>query len=120
MDTPSIHTRYRAQRLIRMGEWLEENSDILIALIDGVDDPHTDSLDDAPVDAEEKLQLLQARQMAPLRALVRIAGVLRRGEWPAELGRDVTLYHSHACSECRYETLIKAPENKPEPFGDAG
>ena len=120
MDTPSIHTRYRAQRLIRMGEWLEENSDILIALIDGVDDAHTDSLDDTHGDVEERLQVLQMRQMAPLKALLRISGVLRRGEWPAELGKDVTLHHPAACPVHRYEVLIKAPESRPEPSGDAG
>jgi len=107
-------TLYRTQRLIRMGEWLEEHSSTLIALIDGVDDPHTDSLDDTHGDVEERLEILQHRQMAPLSALLRLAGVLRRKEWPAELGKDVTLHHPHACPKHQYQVVIKAVSQEAE------
>ena len=107
-------TLYRTQRLIRMGEWLEEHSSTLIALIDGVDDPHTDSHDDTHISAEERLETLQFRQMAPLSALLRIAGVLRRKEWPAELGKDVTLHNPHACPKHQYQVVIKAPAQETE------
>ena len=107
-------TLYRTQRLIRMGEWLEENADALIALIDGVDDAHTDSHDDAHVSAEERLEVLQHRQMAPLSALLRLADVLRRRDWPAELGKDVTLHHPHACPKHQYQVVIQAPAQQAE------
>ena len=102
-------TLYRTQRLIRMGEWLEEHQPTLIALIDGVDDPHTDSFDDKHGDIEERLETLQYRQMAPLRALLRLAAVLRRDDWGARIGNDVTLHHPHACPKHQYQVVIKAP-----------
>ena len=107
-------TLHRTQRLIRMGEWLEEHTSTLIALIDGVDDPHTDSLDDTHGDIQERLEALQFRQMAPLNALLRLAAVLRRDNWPAELGKDVTLRHAHACPKHQYQVVIKAPSQETE------
>ena len=107
-------TLYRTQRLIRMGEWLEENSDTLIALIDGVDDAHTFSFDDKYNNVEDRLQILQNRQMAPLGGLLKLAAVLRRDDWPAELGKDVTLHHPHSCPKHQYQVVIKAPAQETE------
>ena len=107
-------TLYRTQRLIRMGEWLDENADTLIALIDGVDDAHTDSIDDTHISAEERLEVLQHRQTSPLKALLKINSKLRRDEWGAQLGNDVTLHNPNACPKCQYQLVIKAPVQQPE------
>ena len=114
MNKPETHTRYRVQRLIRMGEWLEQNRALLIALYDSIDDAHTESLD---MQLEDTLILeqLQGKQLAPLEGLGNVLMALRGNpDWGVKRGTDVTLYHPHACSKHKYEVVIPAPKPNTE------
>ena len=91
MNTPETHTRYRVQRLIRMGEWLERHEALLIALYDAIDEAHTESLE---MEMEDTLILeyLQGKQMDPLRGLGSVIADLRgQPNWGVKRGEDVTL-----------------------------
>ena len=46
---PQTHTRYRVQKLIRMGEWLERNQDALVLAFEVINEAH-DTLIDPPDD----------------------------------------------------------------------
>ena len=110
-------TLYRTQRLIRMGEWLEEHRSVLIALHGAIDDPHTDAIGDLENDRPSKeviLETLIDRQMEALVAMGRMLCQLRRNDWSAELGKDVTLHHPHACPKHKYQVVIKAPAQELE------
>ena len=107
---PETHIRYRAQRLIRMGEWLERNMDALITFYDKVDDEHTQALD-----CEKDIELLMCHVIAMTHALNaqgRLMMELRRNEWNVERGGDVTMVNPFACEEHRETVLIKAPTAK--------
>ena len=57
---PETHTRYRVQRLIRLGEWLERNQDLLVLAFDVMDDAH-DTLVDMPegMTAEDAVEFVR-------------------------------------------------------------
>ena len=110
MHTPETHTRYRVQRLIRMGEWLERHRSMLVALYDSIDDAHTESLD---LELEDTLilEMLQGKQSEPLDALGTVIGDIRHcPDWGVKRGEDVTLYHPGACEKHRYQVVIPAPK----------
>jgi len=111
MRTPEEHTRFRVQRLIRMGEWLERNEALLVALYDAVDDAHTEALE-AELDDTLILEHLLHKQMAPLRGLGTVVADLRMSNsWGVKAGEDVTLHHPRACAKHQYEVVI--PATKP-------
>lgn len=110
MSTPGWHTRWRVQRLIRMGEWLERHEALLLALYDSIDEAHTESLD---MEMEDTLILeyLQNKQMDPLRGLGMVLTDLRGApNWDVKRGEDVTLHHPRACAKHKYEVVIPAPK----------
>ena len=109
---PEVHVRYRTQRLIRMGEWLEHNAPILVALFDAIDDSHTRALS---TEGDDTLlfETLTMEMMGPLKALINVMGALRRDQWNVKRGEDVTLYHPWAfAEEQKHEVVIKAPRPK--------
>jgi len=114
MHTPETHFRARVQRVIRMGEWLQRNEAMLIALYDAIDDAHTDAID-MELDDTIILETLVSKQAAPLRALGTVIRDLRNSpDWGVESGKDVTLYHPNACPNHRHEVVLKAPKANTE------
>ena len=106
---PETHTRYRVQKLIRMGEWLERNAPALITAFDAIDDAHTDALEDEQPDAMT-IELITFRQMQPLKSMMQLMAELRRDNWGVKRGTDVTLHHPFACDGKEYEVVIEAPK----------
>jgi len=108
-----VARNFRTQRLIRMGEWLEQNEDALIALIESVDNAHTEAIDEhcsEKADDTLALESIVDRQMRPLAALNQLLVPLRNGRlWEVTMGEDVTLHQRFACAEHRWEVVIKAP-----------
>ncbi|MEC8738117.1 MAG: hypothetical protein VXX91_07790 [Planctomycetota bacterium] len=114
MMTPETHTRYRVQRLIRQGEWLQRNESFLAALYDAIDDAHTHALEQE-LDDTIILEFLLKKQAEPLRALGSVINDLRRQQyrnWEVQRGKDVTLHHPNACPGHQYEVVMKAPKPK--------
>jgi len=106
---PKTHTRYRVQRLIRMGEWLERNAPAIITAFDAIDDAHTDALEDHEPNALT-VDIITSRQLQPLKSLMFALAELRRDEWGVKRGTDVTLHHPFACEGKEYEVVIEAPK----------
>ena len=106
---PETHTRYRVQRLIRMGEWLERNAPAIITAFDAIDDAHTDAIEDDQPNALT-VEIITSRQLQPLKSLMIALAELRRDEWGVERGTDVTLHHPFACAGKEYEVVIEAPK----------
>ena len=95
-----------------MGEWLEYNAPILVALFDSIDDSHTRALS-TEGDDTVLFETLTMEMMAPLKALINVMCVLRRDQWNVKRGEDVTLYHPYAFDEeKKHEVVIKAPQSK--------
>ena len=114
MNTPETHTRYRVQRLIRKGEWLERNEAFLVALYNAIDDAHTYALEEE-MDDTIILEALIMKQLAPLRALGTVINSMvreQRQNWNVQRGKDVTLYHTNACPNHQHEVVMKAPKPK--------
>ena len=112
MITPETHTRYRVQKLIRMGEWLQRNEAFLIALYEVIDTAHTDALE---MELEDTLILeyLINKQLAPLRGMGSVMSELereQRQDWGVERGTDVTLHHPNACPDHQHEVVMAAPK----------
>ena len=108
---PQTHTRYRVQRLIRLGEWLERNQDTLVALFDVIDDAH-DMLVDPPEDmpTSDIVEITGFKQLQALKGMSRLMTELRH-DLPTRnirCGGDVTIHHPYSCKE-QYEVVIKAP-----------
>ena len=106
---PETHTRYRVQKLIRMGEWLERNAPALITAFDAIDDAHTDAIEDDQPDAMT-VEIITFRQLQPLKSMMQIMAELRRDSWGVKRGTDVTLHHPFACEGKEYEVVIEAPK----------
>ena len=111
---PETHTRYRVQRLIRMGEWLERNEAALQLAIDTVDQAH-DLLIDGPDDElalSDVVEMTAFKMLNAVQTLNQIRSDLSFGVATNDVrrGRDVTLHHPYASDEAkRYEVVIKAP-----------
>jgi len=112
MKTPETHTRYRVQRLIRMGEWLERNEAALVLAYDVLDDAHDKLCDpDETLDPNELLDLVGHQQMQALLALRPMMMELRMAsDWDVKRGTDVTIRQPYACSKHKYEVVIEAPK----------
>ena len=111
---PETHTRYRVQRLIRMGEWLERNEAALQLAIDTVDQAH-DLLIDGPDDElalSDVVEMTAFKMLNAVQTLNQIRSDLAFDVPTKDVrrGRDVTLHHPYASDEAkRYEVVIKAP-----------
>ena len=110
---PETHTRYRVQRLIRLGEWLERNQDALVLAYEVINEAH-DTLVDPPEDMPnedivEQVGFQQLHAVTTLRKLVQDL----RFDVPTrnvKRGEDVTLHHPLAWGDKQYEVVIKAPK----------
>ena len=111
---PETHTRYRVQRLIRMGEWLERNEAALQLAIDTIDQAH-DVLIDGPDDElalSDVVEMTAFKMLNAVQTLNQIRSDLAFDVPTKDVrrGRDVTLHHPYASDEAkRYEVVIKAP-----------
>ena len=108
---PQTHTRYRVQRLIRLGEWLERNEAALITAFDAIDEAH-DLLIDSDMPDKELTDVVGFKQMAPIQSMSKIFAELRHDVPTRNVlrGRDVTLHHPYASPGKEYEVVIKAPQ----------
>ena len=103
-------TNYRVQKLIRMGEWLEENEAILIALFESIDDAHTDAWDKEGDDTIT-LETLCHKQLAPLRGMQQLLQNLRRPHnWGVLYGCPVTIKHKMACPDHMEQEILPGVE----------
>jgi len=110
---PETHTRYRVQRLIRLGEWLERNQDALVLAYEVINEAH-DTLIDPPEDMPcsdivEQVGFQQLHAVTTLRTLVNDL----RFDVPTKdvkRGTDVTLHHPLAWGDKQYEVVIEAPK----------
>ena len=110
---PETHSRYRVQRLIRLGEWLERNQDALILAFEAINESH-DTLIDPPEDMPcsdivEQVGFQQLQAVTTLRTIVNDL----RFDVPTcnvKRGTDVTLHHPFASGSKQYEVVIKAPK----------
>ena len=107
---PQTHTRYRVQRLIRMGEWLERNEAALQLAIDTVDQAH-DLLIDGPDDElalSDVVEMTAFKMLNAVQTLNQIRSDLAFDVPTKDVrrGRDVTLHHPYASDEAkRYEVV---------------
>jgi len=115
---PETHTRYRVQRLIRLGEWLERNQDALVLAYEVINEAH-DTLIDPPEglsgdDIVEQVGFQQLHAVTTLRTLIQDLrfGVPTRN---VKRGTDVTLHHPLAWGDKQYEVVIEAPKPKDIP-----
>ena len=109
---PQTHTRYRVQRLIRLGEWLERNEAALKLAIEVIDEAH-DTLVDPPegMPCSDQVELAGFKMMFPMELLNRLKTELvfnipTRG---VQMGKDVTLHHPYGHHDNEYEVVMKAP-----------
>ena len=109
---PQTHTRYRVQRLIRLGEWLERNMEALQLASEVIDEAHDMLLDsDDSVPAHEIVEMAGFKMMLPVQVLNRLRQDLQFNVPTRDVkrGKDVTLHHPYAFGENEYEVVIKAP-----------
>ena len=108
---PQTHTRYRVQRLIRMGEWLERNAPAMVTAFDAIDEAH-DLLMEADEDMShsEVIEMAYGKMMQPVKSLCLTMMELRRDDWGVKRGTDVTLHHPFAADEHKYEVVMEAPK----------
>ena len=111
---PETHTRYRVQRLIRKGEWLDRNADALVAFFDALDTAH-----DQLLEAEDTDMTVYAigQMTAPLKALWHLTLELRHDSMCRDIqrGTDVTIHHPYAVPGKEWEVVIEAPKPKDIP-----
>ena len=109
---PETHTRYRVQRLIRLGEWLERNEPALAVAADVISEAH-DMLIDPPEDmpCSDVVELTGSQQMHAIILLNKLVQELRFDVPTRDVrrGTDVTLHHPLARGANEYEVVIKAP-----------
>lgn len=119
---PETHTRYRVQKLIRYGEWLEQNADVIYSLMELLDDRHSDAMEALTEDKVDEYMAFEAvyemtQSLSALRTVLRPLSKNFRydcKEFEVEMGKDVTLYQPYACKEHRYQVVMKAPTAKVE------
>ena len=102
---PETHTRYRVQKLIRMGEWLERNAPALVTAFDALDAAH-DFIAESESCSDDAFFMM----FNPIRSLQMCMMELRCDDWGVERGKDVTLYHQFAAEDKKYEVVIEAPK----------
>ena len=115
---PETHTRYRVQRLIRLGEWLERNEAALIMAFDVIDDAH-ELLIDPPEDmpASDSVEIAGFKMLQPLMAMQKMLTELRH-DLPTRqvrMGEDVTIHQPFALPGKEWQVVIEAPTPKDIP-----
>ena len=109
---PETHSRYRVQRLIRLGEWLERNQDALVLAFEVINEAH-DTLVDPPEDmpCSDIVEQVGFQQLHAVTTLRTIVNDLRFDVPTKDVkrGADVTLHHPLAWGDKQYEVVIKAP-----------
>ena len=115
MEPLHINTRTRVQKLIRMGEFLEQYEPALVMAIEQLDDAHDHLMNTEELNHEELAALADkifVRQYQPMRLLVQIMAKLTSEDtWVEERGGDVTLFHPFASKEYRHQVVIEAPKD---------
>ena len=110
---PQTHTRYRVQRLIRLGEWLERNEAALILAADVISEAH-DMLVDPPEDmpTSDIVEFVGFKQLNAVMALNNMVQELRLDVPTRDVkrGGDVTLHQPFAAPGKEWEVVIKAPK----------
>ena len=75
---PETHTRYRVQRLIRLGEWLERNQSALITAFDALDEAHDVLIDsDEDTTADQLVELAGWKMVEPIKSMQQMMMELR-------------------------------------------
>jgi len=112
MKTPETHTRYRVQRLIRMGEWLERNEAAIVLAYDVINEAHDKMIDaDDTTEPNLLIDIVGHDQMQALLTLRPIIMDLRlASDWDVKRGTDVTLHHPYAAPGKKYDVVIEAPK----------
>ena len=110
---PETHTRYRVQRLIRMGEWLERNKDAFMLASEVINEAH-DTLIDPPEDTpcSDIVEQVGFQQLHAVTTLRTLANDLRFAVPTKDVkrGTDVTLHHPLTWGDKQYEVVIEAPK----------
>ena len=106
-------TRYRVQKLIRMGEWLERHEAALVLAFDVLDDAHDKLCNpDETLSPNDLLDLVGFEQMQALQALRPMMMELRwTHDWVSDwtVGTsNVTLHRPY--QKCKHEVVIEAPK----------
>lgn len=112
MKTPETHTRYRVQRLIRMGEWLERNEAAIVLAYDVIDEAHNKMIDaDETSDPNDLIDVVGMDQLQALLTLRPIIMDLRlASDWDVKRGTDVTLHQPYAAPGKKHQVVIEAPK----------
>jgi len=108
---PETHTRYRVQRLIRLGEWLERNQSALITAFDAIDEAH-DILIDSEYSDSQAVEVAGFKQMEPIKSMSQLMMELRN-DIPTKSvtrGADVTIHQPYACPGKEWQVVIEAPK----------
>ena len=115
---PETHTRYRVQRLIRLGEWLERNEAALTLAVDVISEAH-ETLIDPPEDmpATDVVELTGAQQMQAVLSLNKLVQELRFNVPTRNISRggDVTLHNPCVFGSKEYQVVMEAPKPKDIP-----
>ena len=116
---PETHTRYRVQRLIRLGEWLERNQSALITAFDAIDEAHDTLIEaDSDMTAADLIELVGFKQMEPVKSLNTMMAELRNNipTRHVKMGEDVTIHQPFALGlNQEMKVVIEAPKPKDIP-----
>ncbi len=110
---PETHTRYRVQRLIRLGEWLERNQDAITLAFEVINEAH-----DTRVDPPEDMpcsHIVEQTGFQMLHAVTTLRTIVNdlRFNVPTrnvKQGGDVTLHNPYAFGSNEYQVVMEAPK----------
>ena len=110
---PQTHTRYRVQRLIRLGEWLERNEAALTLAADVISEAH-DLLVDPPehMPTSDIVEVAGFKQLHAVMSLNKLMQELRH-DLPTRqvrMGEDVTIHQPFAMPGKEWQVVIEAPK----------
>ena len=115
---PETHTRYRIQRLIRLGEWLERNEAALTLAVDVISEAH-DTLIDPPEDmpCSDIVEQVGFQQMHAVLSLNKLVQELRFNVPTRNISRggDVTIHNPYVFGSKEYQVVMEAPKPKDIP-----
>ena len=113
---PETHTRYRVQRLIRLGEWLERNQSALITAFDAIDAAHDVLVDpDEDMPCSDIVVLAGFKMMEPVKSMNTMMAELRN-DVPTrhvKMGEDVTIHNPFALG-LNQEMQVVIPKPQPK------
>ena len=123
---PETHTRYRVQRLIRLGEWLERNQSALITAFDAIDDAHDVLIDpDEDMPCSDIVELAGFKMMEPVKSMQQMMMELRNNvpTRHVKMGEDVTIHqpllyglkHQYVQDLKQMQVVIPKPQPKDIP-----